>query len=354
MIGRIDNEFDHLTTNLKAALNTLKQILTFSSCFLLLGAMRYTWKFNSNIKFDNIYISRYFSIIDAKRRLQKKRTLLPMKQAEDMHYINPLGLKLTSNEKASMVISGVQLVAQILGIAIIMLLDWSLSAMMDIIATHSYTEYQIKGVHKLSVLVNGDGVVANVLLTLLRSFQQNKAVDVSSTNFECLPRAHIQSTNTNVYILVVYVILLVGTFIQAYILRIRRVIAGFYYPKREKQRIIYMYNDFMRRRLSFLKIQKRKIMLRAKENKVMGHVYKRFMDRVPGLSTFVCLIVGRRCIVCGQRNPNHVIPCPQEDCSITYCSFCWIDVGSFCFACGDSDSFVSGSDSDSDWNYTVA
>ena len=135
-------------------------------------------------------------------------------------------------------ISGVQLVTQILGIVIIMLLDWSLFEMMDIIATHSYTEYQIKGAfwglafstirtiafccsfegnktscinkewrceiilhsndiasflyylfifvpgqHKLSVSVNGDGVVAKVLLTLLRSFQQNKAVDVSSTNF---------------------------------------------------------------------------------------------------------------------------------------------------------------------------
>uniref|UniRef100_A0A8C4N597 Dendritic cell-specific transmembrane protein-like domain-containing protein n=1 Tax=Eptatretus burgeri TaxID=7764 RepID=A0A8C4N597_EPTBU len=103
MIGRIDNEFDHLTTNLQTALNTVEQILAFSSLFLLLGAVRYTWQFNSNIQFDNIYISRYFRIIDAKRRLQKKRTLLPMKQAEDMHYINPLGLKLTSGEKASMV-----------------------------------------------------------------------------------------------------------------------------------------------------------------------------------------------------------------------------------------------------------
>uniref|UniRef100_G1P1U5 DC-STAMP domain containing 1 n=1 Tax=Myotis lucifugus TaxID=59463 RepID=G1P1U5_MYOLU len=55
--------------------------------------------------------------------------------------------------------------------------------------------------------------------------------------------------------------------LQAFGYRLRRVIAAFYFPKREKKRILFFYNELLRKRAAFTKLRRAAIVRQAREQR---------------------------------------------------------------------------------------
>jgi len=65
---------------------------------------------------------------------------------------------------------------------------------------------------------------------------------------DCLPRAHLLPFTDIVWITFGYVALIIANWLDAYSLHVRRVIASIAHRRREKARIVMLYNDVLRRR----------------------------------------------------------------------------------------------------------
>lgn len=59
---------------------------------------------------------------------------------------------------------------------------------------------------------------------------------------------------------------------QAFGYRLRRVIAAFYFPKREKKRALFFYNEFLKKRSAFTKLRRAAIVRRANQQKAPNRV----------------------------------------------------------------------------------
>lgn len=72
---------------------------------LFLSAQKYQDGYLASIQFDNVYITKYFRKIDARRKFAEKHTLLPLKKMEKSGFIDPHSLKLFPKEKSHVVSS---------------------------------------------------------------------------------------------------------------------------------------------------------------------------------------------------------------------------------------------------------
>ncbi|CAD5114351.1 DgyrCDS3489 [Dimorphilus gyrociliatus] len=80
--------------------NFISAILFFRVAY---GARTYQKSYLEEDKFDNIYITSYFKVIDARRWLQKRPKLLPLKKEERKDFKELFSLKLSKQEKNRMI-----------------------------------------------------------------------------------------------------------------------------------------------------------------------------------------------------------------------------------------------------------
>ena len=88
-------------------------------------------------------------------------------------------------------------------------------------------------------------------------------IDVSA----CLPKPHRPQYGVYKLIIGIYCICLILPVFEAYGLRLRRGVAACYYPKREHQRAVWLYNQILFKRGSFFKFARRQIRRKYKDDK---------------------------------------------------------------------------------------
>lgn len=60
----------------------VKRFLSFIFLRILFAAQKYHDDYLSNIDYDNVYLTRYFKKIDARRHKMQRKTLLPLKKVK--------------------------------------------------------------------------------------------------------------------------------------------------------------------------------------------------------------------------------------------------------------------------------
>ncbi|XP_071943255.1 E3 ubiquitin-protein ligase DCST1-like [Antedon mediterranea] len=325
-------------------------MLSFTFVLVFVSAFKYNKLFLSDFTFDNNYLTSYFRRIDERRRKKKKRTLLPLMKAEKKEYIEPFHFKMRKEEKSKCIKTVLRLGAQVLATIAIVCFDSLLYEMLDIIRRHSRLEVKLKGHHQVSLKVLGNGLVANLFKNLIGSFDQSQSVDTISSNSNCLPIPTKTPKNIihNIFLIWLCVFLLV--YFEAFSLRLRRTICAFFHRKREKKRVLFMYNDLLKKRKGFLKFMRKRVKRQAKEDK---------LSRETGILTIlrrrfkwigVCLKklnLGRQsCLICGELERKGFYHCTGKDCYFSYCKDCWRDVNKRCYAC------YTGKESDSESSLT--
>ncbi|CAM5123848.1 unnamed protein product [Natator depressus] len=137
---------------------------------------------------------------------------------------------------------------------------------------------------------------------------------------------------------------------QVYAYRLRHTIAAFYFPKREKKRVLFLYNELLHKRQAFVRLQGRRIARHARRHQAFEKpLLERFYLWCPRLRR--CL--RRYCVLCGSPESRTSPQCPTPTCGTTYCQPCWRDMGQICFACTPGHTPLSG-DSSSEEQMTYA
>jgi DC-STAMP domain-containing protein 1 len=126
-----------------------------------------------------------------------------------------------------------------------------------------------------------------------------------------------------------FVSLIALGYLQAYLSRLRRIICAFFYPKREKKRILFLYNDRLKKRKRYhsFKIGFLKKLIKDKEQLINENLFHFFAYLWAKITN------SKKCIICEQSVQHNYTVCAQENCQLVYCSQCWQLSGRICHAC---------------------
>ncbi|XP_053065021.1 E3 ubiquitin-protein ligase DCST1 isoform X2 [Acinonyx jubatus] len=331
-------------------LGLLRVLLSCTFLLVLHASFSYVDSYNGDIRFDNVYISTYFCQIDERRKKLGKRTLLPLRRAEDRTVIFPCSPFVQASETRD-----VRELAETLPVLLLLLvlcgLDRALYSVFNTVRHHSFLQYSFRSSHKLEVKVGGDSMLARLLRKTIGALNTSSETTVDSSNMRCLPQP--VSLNPRAYVRAVLPVglLLCLCLLQAFGYRLRRVIAAFYFPKREKKRVLFLYNDLLRKRAAFTKLRRAAIVSRAQRQRAPRHHLADVLHRrCPLLRRWL----RRRCVVCQAPETPEAYVCPTPDCAAVYCRSCWDDMRRRCPACTPREELSSSAYSDSNDDATYA
>ncbi|GLV37969.1 sneaky [Carabus blaptoides fortunei] len=224
------------------------------------------------------------------------------------------------------------------------------------------THGETTGKHDMMLEVRGTGLIASILRSIVKGFNIKKRIKIVRSNAQCLPQ-HTLLPNYYLYkIYGTYLVIWLLIFSQGYILRLRRVICAFYYRKREKKRILFLYNETLKRRIGFFRYMKKEVKKKVREQRLEENLNLFVVLRVrcPRACEWLRIFAmsRRKCIICTEPEPcfkknisGNFSKCPNPTCHVVYCLECWHDLGETCYACAVASPNASDfEDSDSDIN----
>ncbi|XP_071370281.1 E3 ubiquitin-protein ligase DCST1 [Centroberyx affinis] len=246
----LSRSFSRLTAGMERLLRLLQLLLSLSFTSIFTSAFGYSRRFRQDVRFDNVYISRYFRLIDARRRRAGKRCLFPLSRSERSQFIDPWSPAIHPTELRQVVRSVLQVVCVALLSAVLLAVDLSLFHMLDIVSRHSVTQFNLTSSHHVDIRVGGASMMARLLRKTVAAFNSSSSLHMTTSNQMCVsPPSPLPA---GVYVTCVCSVLLAALFscLQVYTNRLRRVIAAFHYPAREKKRVLFLYNLQIQQRIS--------------------------------------------------------------------------------------------------------
>lgn len=144
-------------------------------------------------------------------------------------------------------------------------------------------------------------------------------------------------------------VLLLIILLQALILRLRRLIASRFYPRRERKRIAYLYYKLLEERKMFYKSVIEKMNNFSEKNETLNRldavlVLCNNFSWIKTLFEFVGVSI-QRCSVCGTGLNRKYLHCDTEDCGVYYCRTCFWDLENKCLGCMSNSKMTSRSSS---------
>ncbi|XP_058395321.1 E3 ubiquitin-protein ligase DCST1 isoform X2 [Diceros bicornis minor] len=336
---------------LEWALGLLHVLLSCTFLLVLHASFSYMDSYNGDIRFDNIYISTYFCQIDERRKKLGKRTLLPLRKAEEKTVIFPCKPTIQASEMRNVIRELMETLPVLLLLVVLCGLDWALYSIFDTIRHHSFLQYSFRSSHKLEVQVGGDSMLARLLRKTIGALNTSSETVVESNNMPCLPQPVCLDARSYLRAALPIGLLVCLCLLQAFGYRLRRVIAAFYFPKREKKRILFLYNDLLRKRAAFTQLRRAAILRRARQQRALRHHLADILHRrCPLLRRWL----RRRCVVCQAPETPESYVCPTPDCAAVYCRSCWDDMRQRCPVCTPREELSSSAYSDSNDDATYA
>ncbi|NXI44318.1 DCST1 ligase, partial [Galbula dea] len=249
-----------------------------------------------------------------------KRTLLPLHRSEVSAVIFPCRLSMQLPELRSMIMELLECIPPLLLLIVACGLDHILFTMLSIIQQHSFVQYSFHSSHHLAVHVTGASLMAQLLRSTIGAFNTSSDTHLETSNLACLPRPQAMTRQQYVESCLPLAVLVLLCLAQVYTYRLRRVIAAFYFPKREKSRVLFFYNKLLRQRQNFIHRQRKRIVRRLRQQpRPRTSLLEGCCRRWPCLRRWV----RRRCIVCEVPETPRDRECPVPTCCARYCRQCW-------------------------------
>lgn len=219
---------------------------TYTFFMIIRQAYKYHTGYRDDIKFDNHYITGLFVEIDQKRRASKKSVVLPLSKDESDKYITAFSCKRrTSEEKhTQQVHCTIVIVFLVFTLSVFYLDDIFYSILMSI---HQHAMIRIKeiGSHKLDIKLYGEGSIARLVRRLTQRLNSVYDLKRDTTTQNCLPDPKRTSGGFYLQFLGLVLGYIFIDQISIYAMRFRRLTAAYFYPDKEKQRTIYLYNSIL-------------------------------------------------------------------------------------------------------------
>ncbi|XP_019893505.2 protein sneaky [Musca domestica] len=269
----VAKEFNMRKKVFDSILKIMEQLLAFMLFRVILACITYHKNYNNKIDNDNFYITEYFKRIDYERKQKGKLSLLPLKKFERTKLIDVDNVwQRTMEESRAVAFHLLQFALEIIAAMFFLFLDYVIVTVLLVIRKNSEITFVQEGEHTIKFAIHGSGLIARLLRTTMRNFNMHERVSTYMTNEPCLPKPNVLERGFYTKLLALYILVIFLIYQSSTFLRMRRLICGYFYRKREKRRIIYLYNCLLRQRRSAkesmlkqakLNFANRKIRLRA-------------------------------------------------------------------------------------------
>ncbi|XP_055606658.1 protein sneaky [Uranotaenia lowii] len=332
---RVAQQFEQKKAKFDLIVFILNKMFSFVFLKVILAALRYHQNYTGKIDFENFYITEYFRHVDQRRKKEGKLGLLPLRKIEASNMVNLKSKACKQMEIRKILVYLILLLLQTISATIFILMDHLFYETLHIVAERSRVDFTQEGFHDVNVTVSGDGLIARMVRRSVEGMNMEVKLNLITNNEECLPRP----SKLEVWSFVQIYSLLLGIAIlilnEAYVNRLRRLICAWFYPKRERQRVLFLYNRMLKRRKTL-----RQMLIQRMQEQIRRHRYGStldFLDRViffyPSCCGWLKFVRKKACSICDSRGANHYNDCSSYDCFLTYCDDCWIDLGQTCLAC---------------------
>ncbi|CAF1328221.1 unnamed protein product [Didymodactylos carnosus] len=275
-------------------------VQNYLAIWIFIKAWKYVRCYLIDITYENYFITNDFRLIDLKRRKNQRRHLLPLKKLEKQRYIDPSYLKLQGVERGKLLSAFTFNFIVFFIFIILILIDLVMADVVDAVRMHGKIIVHPKAEHNLTILVNGTGFMAKFIRTMFKHLYSNRTVDHKILIEPCLPNVYRLNTYWYTQISIFSFLTIFLTLTSQYNERLQRLTMSFFYPRRERQRTIWLYRKMLRER----RLYKQKLIKRALEYWMRNFLLER-------LTKFS---VGRLC-------------------NVNYCEDCWIDIEEKCLIC---------------------
>ncbi|XP_046385886.1 protein sneaky isoform X2 [Ischnura elegans] len=374
----LQQDFKEKKASFDVVSRTTRILLSFVFIKVLLKSQEYHDKYLQDFNHDNYWITPYFRRIDARRHAQNKLTLLPLKKGEKTELCSFIALLPRPDERKAVFLNFLKILLEAITATVFILFDRLLSEILSIIRMHARIDFNQTGKHELIMKVKGTGMMAHLVRSILGGFNIKQQVQNQRSNYECLPNPTMLHKSFIVRIYGLYFAIWVLVALEAYTQRFRRLICSVYYRKVEKRRILFLYNETLRKRAHYYKRMAAQVRERFKEAKRSENtnLFKRLRFRYPKHFGWLYRLTDAaqlRCLVCrlpeGKMGLNFVREkaimdsqallinqneddnkkqrwhiCQNSDCQALYCKECWKDIKEVCYVCTSKDKYFTQND----------
>ncbi|XP_051714569.2 LOW QUALITY PROTEIN: DC-STAMP domain-containing protein 2 [Oryctolagus cuniculus] len=305
---------------------------------LYLQALFYRYCYLNWDDFDNVYITKRFLRMEAVRSLAGLPTVLPLSAHEAGRYIQPGSIFLSRWEQVFYILDTFSLMRHLLLVLLLVFLDYSVFWVLDLARYQLQGEVVARSPVLVSITVEGVGYTGTIYRDLVSAFDVLQQGNISILSRRCL--LHPSEPDTTGYIVIgaMYGLCFFVTLCGHYVSRLRRLICASYYPSREQERIIYLYNVLLSRRTSLLDALHRTVRRRAADHS-RGSVLQVLASWCPCLSPIANHYRRRQayCLGCGQSQDDgdmeDFVSCSTPGCRGLYCHTCFRLLDNTCSVC---------------------
>ncbi|XP_078578063.1 DC-STAMP domain-containing protein 2-like isoform X3 [Branchiostoma floridae x Branchiostoma japonicum] len=344
------------TETFRTLIRSVSNVMVITFLVLYIKAVSYRRKYMTKDRFDNLYITEEFKAMDKKRNDMWKETVLPLDYRDYYRYIHPAGFRMCKAEKNNL---GKGLIFWLINViygGFIMAMDWSQWWLLTMVAIHADMQIDANPPHRIGMQIHGDGMLADMYRVIITSFDPIAAEDFTFDTTKCLPNPRFPDLSVYKRIGLIYGACLFTVIFESYGLRLRRATCASYFPDRERERVVWLYNHMLKRKgglaATLRKWAARKAIERMAEEADQEVSFgpdreeydSNVLDRCA--SSFPC--VERLLKMCGWKGKKFCISCAkpgkQEDkkkfkhcenagCKGIFCLACWVQINNTCTLC---------------------
>ncbi|XP_077383144.1 DC-STAMP domain-containing protein 1 isoform X2 [Festucalex cinctus] len=180
----IRDSFRRLDAGARQMLDILRLLTSAAFLAVFAQCLGYVRQFRRDVYFDNLYLTKYFAIIDQRRKSQGKRHLLPLTPSERRKFVDPWSLKIHP-EEVRQVLSSIFQVFSVLLLAVVLLaLDGSVFRVLDVVSKHTHATFNYTSSKEVDIKVGGTSIMARLLRKTLSAFNSSSSVRIISDNQE--------------------------------------------------------------------------------------------------------------------------------------------------------------------------
>jgi len=352
------NKFHQYVANFTLLLELLHTLVAFSSILVFINTYKYYTSYTSDIKFDNFFISKQFRQIDTRRFSCNKRFILPLRNFETIDLSYPFDLYVSAYQKPNIKINLILHVCLLIIMIILLFVDFLLSDFLELFIYNSIKDYDYRGDSEVVYNVIGTGYVANLLRNFTNEFNEQKRTLVHESTTKCEFIVGQLKLGDYIFMGISGMMLVASMGLELYLKRFNKVICEFYFPKWEKQRIVWLYNHRLKKRLQFLETAKKRIIHKQRNTELessessgyLGLCYEYLINYLNqnafndselfrhikefAINLNNSIMNPKYCILCGHKQKTSSDSCPA--CELVYCVECWVDVGYKCVRCDET------------------
>ncbi|CAB3366599.1 Hypothetical predicted protein [Cloeon dipterum] len=303
----------------------------------ILKAVKYLNNYLQRPGYDNIFITKKFEALNEKRESQGRRpVLLPLRKMERKNLVFrsswlPNGPEATHYFKPCF-----RLLLLFFIVLVVWTTDYLYYRTLMVVADHGRFNVTVSGNHTVHIKVAGTGFVAQLVRSVTEKFNNDALINDTLSNEHCLPRPAKLKTYYNVKISIC-LLLMAGLVVLDHLTdRARNSIIAWYYPERECQRTVFLYNKLLKIRMQWMEVAKKAV--RAKMGELTAE-RKRLRER-PAILKAVTSISEKwwkrkRCVLCSAKEARgeRFVYCKNCLIKLYFCVACWRDVDCKCLVC---------------------